>query len=178
MADLWNLHQRAVLFDGRRRAHWTQGYTGDRWSIILFNPDMSYHDNFEKSDGRILIYADERTEMLRGAPPADTQEVARVENDAQGEAYVALINALRAEKRWARKGADRSHTAKYAQSPSTTIQFGMMRRRDACNGRSKAVRSKADERSPELLAAVRCYLNEMLGEERVAFYSAIFILNQ
>ena len=72
----WNLHEVAVQFDGRRTPHKTAKFSGDRYCIVLYSPDLSYHN-------KGFTHIHERTEQLRPPTNEAPKEVGRVVTDSQ-----------------------------------------------------------------------------------------------
>jgi hypothetical protein len=180
-ADLWPIKDKALIFDGRRHFHWTENYVGSRWAIVLYSPDLSFHDNFGSSEtpASVMSYGHARTEELRQQPSVSTEVLAEVRTAEQMQARDALIQALRDATRWIRKAAQRSHTEKYGGGASCTMNFGVQRRRTPLHHfgepRDKSKACPADQASPRLFAALHSYLDALLGAERVAQYSALFV---
>ena len=109
----------AVQFDGRRTPHKTAKFSGGRYCIALYSPDLSYHN-------KGFTHIHERTEQLRPPTNEAPKEVGRVVTDSQKSARRALSRQLHNAK-WVTYQGTKSHS-KYAGTPSTSLCFGTARR--------------------------------------------------
>jgi len=161
----WDLYERAVEFDGRRLPHKTAPFSGDRYCIVVYNPDFSFHD-------RYMTHAHERSEELRAMAIAPPSEIARVSTDEQKGASANLLRELQ-QSRWVSRSGKKSHE-KYAGGDSHTLVFGKTRTRAAYEGKSKARDAPANKTHRPLLLALQLYLRALIGP-RVDEYTGLFV---
>ena len=145
--------------------HKNAPYTGDRYCIVLFNPDFSYHDTH-------ITHAHAKTEQLRGMHIAPPHEIARVHTDEQRKTRAILLTELSRAPFVFRKKR-RAH-GKYGYE-SRTLVFGQTRKRGAFDGKnSKTHEAPANKTHAPLLAAVYAYMAVLIGP-RVADYAGVFV---
>lgn len=145
----FDLNGRFVRFDGKRLLHRNDAHEGDRYVIVLYNPDFSYHDTF-------MRLAHDRTETIRHKPIPPPHVVAESTEQAP------LLAALQAERRWVSRSS-RAHL-KYGANDSHTLTFGLRRSRRAFDGGDKAEPCTANKTHATLLAALGTYLRGALGD--------------
>ena len=161
----WNLHEVAVQFDGRRTPHKTAKFSGDRYCIVLYNPDLSYHN-------KGFTHIHERTEQLRPPTNEAPKEVGRVVTDSQKSARRELSRQLHNAK-WVTYQGAKSHS-KYAGAPSTTLCFGTARRLGPYKNKCKGKPAVANKTHKPLYRALRLYLRALLGAT-VDDYAGVFV---
>jgi len=154
-----------VCFDGNRLMHMNAPHTGERYAIVLFNPDFSYHDGY-------LRHAHERTEVLRHADIAPPHVIARVTTDHQRHLQQELVQKLKHTQKWVSR-VGRSH-AKYGNRASHTLTFGHVRSRSAFNKKDKIQECSANRTHSQLYLALKQYMHACIGDGADE-YATVFV---
>ena len=155
----------AVEFDGRRLMHKNAPFVGDRYCLVFFNPDFSYHDTH-------MTHAHAKTEKLRAMHIAHPHEIARVNTDEQRKTRAILLTEL-GRTSFVCRPKGRGH-GKYPNQ-SRTLVFGKTRSRGEFDGiSSKMQEAPANKRHARVLAAIYGYMAALIGQ-RVEDYAGVFV---
>ena len=161
----FDVNDAAVEFDGRRLMHKNAPFVGDRYCLVFFNPDFSYHDTH-------LTHAHAKTEELRRIDIAPPHEIARVNTDEQRDKRRILLAEL-ARAPFVVRPQKRAH-GKYPHL-SRTLVFGKTRSRGGFDGiNSKMQDAPANATNAQLLAAIYGYMRALIGPKADA-YAGVFV---
>jgi hypothetical protein len=166
---LFDVSGTAVQFDGGRLVHAnTPHRSGDRYAIVAFHPDCSYHDRTG------VTHPHARTEVLRHAPIAMPMVVGRARSVEALAASAQLLVAL-AASRFHRKGPGVA-PAKYARDAHTLL-FGRTRSRlpKSRGGEDKSRVCKDNTCFPAIYALAVDYLTLLLGYHPLDRFMSLFI---
>ena len=183
----FNLKESVVIFNGSDLYHTNANWTNDRYVIILFNPDFSFHDAQRK-----LFSLDPRTEELRFQCVDAPSVMKKVKRTAERSRQVDEILRLAAAAQFMN-----TKQSKYENLPQM-LHFGygvarnhLMRTAHANtyagvspggleqgNLKNKRMLSKATTQFPDLHGALRRYMDSLVGSEVTAeFASMLFAKN-
>jgi len=161
----FDVNDAAVEFDGRRLMHKNAPFVGDRYCLVFFNPDFSYHDTH-------LTHPHAKTEELRCIDIAPPHEIARVNTDEQRKTRAILLTEL-GRTSFVCRPKGRGH-GKYPYQ-SRTLVFGKTRSRGGFDGiNSKMQDAPANETHAPLLAAIYEYMRALIGAKADA-YAGVFV---
>lgn len=174
----------AVMFDGLRTLHKNDAWTGDRYVIVLYSPDFSFHN----SNG--FTHIDERTETIRRAVPVpSTVEQVAVSKSPDVAARRNELERVLSETTYCERRDNKPCThSKYAGA-SHTLVFGNIRSRKGYQNSvanagplvvqpmsaAKRMPSKANDSHREVKERVERYLATLLPDTDLARYESIFI---
>ena len=161
----------AVMFDGLRTLHKNDAWAGDRYVVVLYNPDFSFHN----LNG--FTHIDFETEALRQrgvSEPSDVKQLAISKSPDVAARRSELERVLSETTYCERRDSKPCTHSKYAGA-SRTLVFGSIRSRKSYQNVSKRMPSKANDSHREAKESVERYLAALLPDTDLARYESVFI---